>query len=283
MSGLLERLNPGDHACLVAGDEPSLTRSVAAYVRAGLRARHRVLYLGRGERVQAELVAQGVDVRSALAAGRLRVSPAAGEYVHAGTFDVDGSVEHFRAEAAQARADGFRGLRAFGDMSWVARTGRAAQMPRYEARINRLFAEGFAMGVCLYDRRLFSSGDLREIIRSHPCTITAQTDPEAVPLLRAVRITTVAGVGVRLDGEADLSNRNALRTVLEHLAEETGRTMIVDVTGLRFADSAAARTLLRVAVTGRLRLRLVGCSHALRRMLVLHGAGPDVEFLPAID
>jgi anti-anti-sigma factor len=212
MSGLLERLNPGDHACLVAGDEPSLTRSVAAYVRAGLRARHRVLYLGRGERVQAELVAQGV-----------------------------------------------------------------------EARINRLFAEGFAMGVCLYDRRLFSSGDLREIIRSHPCTITAQTDPEAVPLLRAVRITTVAGVGVRLDGEADLSNRNALRTVLEHLAEETGRTMIVDVTGLRFADSAAARTLLRVAVTGRLRLRLVGCSHALRRMLVLHGAGPDVEFLPAID
>ncbi|MEU4688161.1 MEDS domain-containing protein [Actinoplanes sp. NPDC023714] len=278
MVGLLERLSPGDHACLVAGDEPALTRSVAAYVRAGLRARHRVLYLGRGERVVSELAALGVDVRSALAAGRLRIESAAGEYVHGGAFDVEASVAHFRAQAEQARSEGFRGFRAFGDMSWAARTGRTALLPHYEARVNRLFAEGFAMGVCLYDRRLFGAVELRDIIRSHPCTITAQTDPEAVPLLRAVRIATPDGAGVRLEGEADLSNRNALRTVLEHLAEESGETLTVEVTALRFADSAAARTLLGVSGPGRRKLRVVGCSATLRRLLLLHGAGAEVEF-----
>ncbi|MBB2942531.1 anti-anti-sigma regulatory factor [Actinoplanes lutulentus] len=278
MSGLLERLSPGDHACLVAGDEPSLTRSVAAYVRAGLRARHRVVYLGHGEQVAAELSAQGVDVRSARAAGRLQITPAAGEYVHGGGFDVDGTVDHWRGEAERARAEGFHGFRAFGDMSWAARTGRAAFMPLYEARVNRLFAEGFAMGVCLYDRRLFGVAEMRDIIRAHPCTITAETNPDAVPLLRAVRIVTPVGLGVRLEGEADLSNRDALRTVLDHLAEEPGAVLTLDVAGLRFADSAAARTMLRATGSGR-RLRIVGCLPALRRMLLLHGAGPDVEFV----
>ncbi|MEU8240383.1 MEDS domain-containing protein [Actinoplanes missouriensis] len=278
MAGLLERLNPGDHACLVAGDEPALTRSVAAYVRAGLHARQRVLYLGHGEGVLAELGEQGVDVRSAVAAGRLRVTPAAGEYVHGGAFDVEAAVDHWRAEAERARSDGFRGLRAFGDMSWAARSGRTAMLPHYEARVNRFFAEGFAMGVCLYDRRLFGASELRDIIRSHPCTITARTDPGGVPLLRAVRVGTPEGIGVRLEGEADLSNRRALHAVLEHLAEETGETLIVDVAGLRFADSAAVRTLLGIAGGGR-RLRMLGCSPVLRRLMLLHGAGPRVEFL----
>ncbi|BBH64033.1 hypothetical protein ACTI_07180 [Actinoplanes sp. OR16] len=278
MVGLLERLSPGDHACLVAGDEPALTRSVAAYIRTGLRARQRVVHLGRGEHVIAELVAQGVDVRSALAAGRLRMSSAAGEYVHGGHFDVDAAVAHFRSQAEQARADGFDGFRAFGDMSWAARAGRTALLSLYESRVNRIFADGFAMGVCFYDRRLFGPAQLRDIIRSHPCTITAHTDPAAVPLLRAVRIVTPDGIGVRLEGEADLSNRNALITVLEHLAEDCGATLTVEVTALRFADSATARTLLRVARGGRRTLRVLGCSAALRRLLLLHGAGPDVEF-----
>ncbi|MEU4423029.1 MEDS domain-containing protein [Actinoplanes sp. NPDC024001] len=270
-ASLLDRLTPGDHVCLIFDDEPLRTRSVAAYIRAGLRDHHRILYHGPGgDRVEAELTAQGVDVGTAYARGQLRIG---GEHLSGATFDPEATIESWRAAARQAAAAGYRGLRAVGDMSW-ARI-QDDRLTWYESRVNRIFAEGFAMGVCLYNRRLFSADRLRWVTRSHPATVTEETDPRAVPLFRAVRISDPPGI--RLEGEADLSNRHALNAVIEHLLEDGAATLTVDVGGLRFADSAAARNLLRVA-DGR-QLRLVGCSRSLRRLLTFHSAGQAVEYV----
>jgi anti-anti-sigma factor len=79
-------------------------------------------------------------------------------------------------------------------------------------------------------------------------------------------------VGLRLEGEADLAARYALRAVFEHLFTDAGADEVtVDVRGLRFADRAAARILVR-AGGGPQRLRLVGCSPALLRLLEYSGA-----------
>lgn len=271
-TGLLDRLSPGDHVCLVFDDEPKRTRDIARYVRAGLRDHHRVVYHGPGcDRVEAELTAQGVDVRPAVARDQLRIG---GEYLHGGTFDPEATIGIWQEEARQAAAAGYRGLRAVGDMSWARR--HDDRLSWYEAQVNRIFAEGFVMGVCLYDRRLFSEDRLRRVAAAHPTTVTPQTDPRSVPLFRAVRMADPPGI--RLEGEADLSNRQAVTAMLEHLSEDTATTLTVDVADLRFADAAAVRLLLHVA-DGR-RLRLVGCSRTLRRLLAFHGAGPAVECLP---
>ncbi|MEV4423574.1 MEDS domain-containing protein [Patulibacter sp. NPDC049589] len=72
-TGPLDRLTPGDHVCLIFDDEPQRTRSVAGYIQAGLRDHHRILYHGPGgDRVEAELTAQGVDVRPVVDRGELR-------------------------------------------------------------------------------------------------------------------------------------------------------------------------------------------------------------------
>jgi uncharacterized protein YdbL (DUF1318 family) len=47
----------------------------------------------------------------------------------------------------------------------------------YETQVNRICVDGYTMGVCLYDRRLFSEPDLRRVTRSHPATITRFTLP----------------------------------------------------------------------------------------------------------
>ncbi|WP_328460899.1 MEDS domain-containing protein [Actinoplanes sp. NBC_00393] len=264
-SSLLDRLTPGDHVCLIFDDEPLRTRSVAAYIRAGLRDHHRILYYGPGgDRVEEELTTQGIDVRPALDRGQLRFG---GEYLRGGVFDPEATFASWQAEIRETAAAGYRGMRAVGDMSWARNQGK--QLFRYEARVNRIFAEGFAMGVCLYDRRLFSEDRLRRVTGTHPTTVTAASDPRLVPLLRAVRTTDPPGI--RLEGEADLSNREALREIFEHLAEESVPTLTVDVSGLRFADSASVRILLMLA-DGRHRVVLQGCSGALRRLLAFHGA-----------
>ncbi|MEV6298994.1 MEDS domain-containing protein [Actinoplanes sp. NPDC051861] len=273
-AGLLDRLRPGDHVCLLVDDEPLRTRSLVAFMRAGLRDQNRVIYQGRGgEQVEAELIAQGVDVATLRRRDQLRITLTGPSYVRGERFDPVATLATWRAEAARARDDGYLGMRAVGDMSWASRPiPGTEQLAWYEAQVNRLFAEGFATGVCLYDRSLFDVSQMRGVIRSHPSTVTTETDPRLIPLLRATRITDP--LGLRLEGEADLSNRQALQAVVEHLVEESADTLTLDVSDLRFADAAAVRALL----CGQRRLRLLGCSRSLRRMFDIQGAGA-VEYV----
>ncbi|MEV6342370.1 MEDS domain-containing protein [Actinoplanes sp. NPDC051851] len=254
----LDRLSPGDHVCLVVDDEPSRSRGLVAYIRAGLQQHHRILYQGQGAgRLRVALAIRGVDVTRAMRSDQLRL-------IGSGVFDPAAAIDCWRQETARSRAAGFAGLRAVGDMSGACRCG-ADRLAWYESEVSRLLAEGYASAVCLYDRRLFSAADLRRVTCSHPTTITHETDPDAVPLLRGVR--TVEPRGLRLEGEADLSNRHALRALMDHLAEDAARSrevLIVDLGGLRFIDAAAARILVGVAGT-----RIVGCSPAISRLLAM--------------
>lgn len=50
---------------------------------------------------------------------------------------------------------------------------------------------------------------------------------------------------VVLDGEADVTNCNALREVLEAEVAKQPRTLIIDLSALRFMDSSALHVILR--------------------------------------
>lgn len=50
---------------------------------------------------------------------------------------------------------------------------------------------------------------------------------------------------VLLDGEADVTNCNYLRDVLEAEVAKQPRTLVVDLSGLRFMDSSALHVILR--------------------------------------
>jgi anti-sigma B factor antagonist len=51
---------------------------------------------------------------------------------------------------------------------------------------------------------------------------------------------------VELAGEADVTNSDKLREVLEAEVAKQPRTMIIDLSGLRFMDSSALHVILRV-------------------------------------
>ncbi len=50
---------------------------------------------------------------------------------------------------------------------------------------------------------------------------------------------------VMLGGEADVTNCNALRRVLEAEVAKQPRTLVIDLSGLRFMDSSALHVILR--------------------------------------
>jgi anti-anti-sigma regulatory factor len=233
-ASLAGRLRPGDHVCWTYADDAERRRIAVTYVRAGLRDHHKVVYCAGdqgSDRALADLVAEGIDVTSALHAGRLDVqAPHPGHLTR----------RFWGAAVRQAHREGYAGLRALGDMAWAS----AKNLDWYEQQLNRVFSDGYGMAVCLYDRRRCAEDTLARVGRAHPCTVSAGRACEE-PRLRMVR----SGATLKLTGEADLSNRDALATLLDHLLEDAGpgRTLTVDLADLRFADASTCRLLVDTA------------------------------------
>ncbi|MEV6848483.1 MEDS domain-containing protein [Actinoplanes sp. NPDC051411] len=282
-TGLLDRLTIGDHICWLVDDDRLRMREIAGFVRAGLRDHHRVVYCGDcPDVVLACIDEQGIDTATALAGGQLEATTAEACYLAAGVFEPESALRLWEPMARAARTAGYTGVRVLGDMSWAGRgvPGRE-HLCRYESQINRVVLNNELIGVCAYDRRTIDPLELRRLAWQHP-GIAASGAPYDERLALRIRRTR-RPAGLVLSGEADLAGRNALRAVVENVFVDCGADEVtVDVGGLRFADRAAARILVR-AGHGAGRVRLVGCSPALLRLLAFTGAGdaPRLTVVPA--
>lgn len=273
-AALVDRMRPGDHVCWSFSDDAERRRVAVAYVRAGLREHHRVVYVASAvdpDTALAELDVGGIDTRAAVRLGRLRVAGPAEAYLPTGAFDPATANAFWREEIGLAHRAGYVCLRALGDMAWAAsRAPGIDRLPAYEAAVNRAYADAYAMAVCLYDRRLFGEVALGATARAHPATVTPRTCRLSAPLLRMTR----CGDGLRLTGEADVSNRDAFAAVLAHAVEDAGngRVVTLDIAGLRFADANACQLIVAVGREAAGRLQVRGATPVVRRLLAWQGA-----------
>ncbi|WP_020523699.1 MEDS domain-containing protein [Catelliglobosispora koreensis] len=274
MSGqeAIDRLELGDHVCWVFDDDQAVVEVTARYVAGGLSARQRVLYYTHAwlpEALIAGWEALGVPAGAALRSGQLQIRASAETYLDGGWFDAQATIETWPAHAEQAAADGWAGLRVAADMAWATRIGaldqpHADRLLWYEANVNKVFAQGKVVGVCLYDRRLFTAAELSSVASAHPATAIGHQENGWEPLMR-MRYTD-SPAGLRLSGAADVSNRDALAAMLERLPASVNDCgpYVVDVSQLSFTDAATAAML--AAVTSSY-VRLDGVSPALHRLL----------------
>jgi anti-anti-sigma regulatory factor len=280
--GVLDRLGAGDHVCRMYDDEDERMATVAQFVQTGVRSDHKVVFysLQSPREVLEELKARGIDAGELSERGRLEVAAMQDGYLGSGMFDPVSTIEGWRKLIAEARAEGYAGLWAIGDMSWAAgRVSGAERVYWYEAEINRLFAGGDALAMCLYDQRLFPGDALDRLAAAHPSTLEPGDDETWLPLLRMRR--TPEPPGLKLIGEADASNRTALDVTLAGLAEDLPATvepLTLDLTELHFADAAVGRLLIQAAHTLPTGLRIVGCPASVARLLTLLGG----DWIPGV-
>ncbi|MFC6086435.1 MEDS domain-containing protein [Sphaerisporangium aureirubrum] len=278
---VIERLRPGDHVCVTYDDDEQRRAALVGSARAGVRHHHRLIYFAGWPRetVLADLEAGGLDARGLLDAGQVQVRSSAEGYLPGGRFEPEAVIGCWSREIATARDRGYAGLRVIGDMTWAAgRVPGGERLEWYEAEVNRVFAGGYAMALCQYDRRLFAPERLACLSAAHPSTFTPNAPIGWRPLLRILR--TDDPPGVRLAGEADASNRAALAATLAVLPDDFAGVEVpltLDVERLRFADAAAARLLVRAAGSVPGGVRFVGCSPPLVRLMKL--AGHDLRLV----
>ncbi|MGY0236695.1 MEDS domain-containing protein [Longispora urticae] len=286
----VDQLRLGDHVCWTFDDDARCAAAVARYVAAGTRDGHRVIYSAPGApraEIADRLTAHGVHVPALVATGQLQIVTVPDTYLSGGEFRPAAVLSGWTHRLDAARAAGYRGVRLVADRSWLSGSVAGAhRVAWYEARANRVFADGYAMGLCLYDRRLFPPAALSRIASAHPATCRAGDghDGPWTPLLRMAR--TERPVGLRLVGEADMSNRPALAALLSALFDEPGAgegPLVVDVSALTFADAPTATLFVRAARASPAGLVLWGCSASLAQLVGMVPGSDDggLQVVPA--
>ena len=117
-SAQITDLTLDDHACLTFGEEDELFDVTAAFVRDGLAAGLKVMWLsdaGPGAAVT-ELSRRGIAVEPAMAAGQMTAAGCEGRLLSGQVFSADAAVGWLTRQLASSKELGFPGLRIAVDM-----------------------------------------------------------------------------------------------------------------------------------------------------------------------
>ena len=179
MNGELERriarLRQGDHLCLVYRSAAEQTAALVPYLKAGLAAGERCLFVGHGtsgRRLEHALVEAGVDVQGECDRGALVFVTQRDNWLPGGRFDPGAMMDSLRQAEQQALDDGFSGLRATWNMGWVLEgTPGADRLIEYEAHLNRFLAGSRTCALCRYSREGCSPELIEDALQTHPLAV----------------------------------------------------------------------------------------------------------------
>ena len=228
-----------DHACLTFGETEELFDLTAAFVRDGLAAGLKVVWLSDAtpDRARAELTRRGIVVDDAL----LTTAGYEGRLLSGQVFSADQALTWLTREITEA---GHQGLRLAVDMSWALSpvTG-VEQLPEFEQKVAAAVAGTAASVLCQYDRERFDPVTLASVAAFHTRSVAAATYHNDV-MLRICR--QYAPPGIRLAGELDYQACDSLALALTEAMRLEGH-VTVNMAPLAFIDVTCARMILDAA------------------------------------
>ena len=175
--GLWEQpLPPGAHICHIFLSELERLEALVDFLRNGLILGERIHWISAqpaGGLIQAFLEDQGLSLAAAKAAGQVWSSCSRDFYLEEGSFDHQRTLGQWRRFHAEAKAAGFHGLRALGELPpELDRLGQGRAVVHYEVLLNEVFRHcPPTRAVCQYDGRAFSGRTLLGVLRAHPLVL----------------------------------------------------------------------------------------------------------------
>lgn len=239
----------GCHSSVVFSDDRQWAEQLGAFVRDGLESGEQVKYLAdttTPERVLRALADAGIDAAGAVARGQLSVSAAAWTHLTDADsrFDPDTMIGSWHDAAEGARASGYRGLRAIGEMSWGARDSVGAdRLLEYELRLHHELFPRLPLTVrCFYDRRLLSDAYVSVLASAH---LTHLGEPHPAPALRVAPLEDRPGL--LLSGSAGYDTRDAVAAAAAVVSGVAAPRVELDLSSLRHLDAASLAVLADAA------------------------------------
>lgn len=171
------RLRQGDHLCLIYHSAAEQAAALVPFLKSGLAARERCLFIGHGtsgRRLEHALLDSGVDVGAERDRGALVFLTRREDWLPHGRFEPAAMMDLLRQAEQQALDDGFSGLRATWNMGWILEdTPGAERLLEYEAHLNRFLADSRTCALCRYSREASSAAVIQTALHTHPMTVLA--------------------------------------------------------------------------------------------------------------
>lgn len=249
-------LGAEDHACLTFGESEELFDLTAAFVRDGLSAGLKVVWLSDvGPGLAAgELGRRGVPAEHAMAEGQMTAAGWEGRLLTGTAFRARAAVGWLASELESCTRQGFPGLRVALDMSWALRpVAGIEELPEFEEGIAAALGGSTAAVLCQYDRERFDPVTLASVGGFHTRAVAAATY-HADALLRICR--QYAPPGIRIAGELDFQAAEPLGLALAE-AVRLGGDIMVNMAPLNFIDAHCTVLIADAARTAASQSRLV--------------------------
>jgi signal transduction histidine kinase len=171
-----ERIQPGEHLCVIYDDPEEQLATVEPFVRVGLERHEQVFYVAdenTSDAVLAGLRTAGIDVDAALASHALILSRRPDSFVKSGAGYPESVVRFWRDAVGAARAHGFTTLRFLVEMSWAlgGKDPTPAKLLELEAVLTSFLRQNGVLALCQYHRRRFDPAVLKGVIQTHPLVV----------------------------------------------------------------------------------------------------------------
>jgi anti-anti-sigma factor len=243
-------LNPGDHVCLLYEENADRDSYVGDFVRAGLEAGEKVLWVagGRAEDVAELMAARGFEVSEFMDSGQLVVKDRTETSLGSGRFDAQAMLNCIRDEVRDSEANLYASLRITGDLSWASpEIPGFPELFEYERAVDELLRDTGYMGICQYDTRQLAPAALTSVVQAHRAVVSQRNqDVLETPLLTLLVITRDADGVLSLYGDVDNSNLGEFEAALTGAIKTPG-PVVLDLTHLHFIDVAGVHVLQRQA------------------------------------
>jgi len=171
----LQKLDVHDHLCLIYETQQEQFAAVIPFISIGLERKEKCVYIADDNTADAVMDAmrsEGIDVEGGIKSGALAVLSKKDSYLRNGYFDPDLMIQFLKDAVDSAKMEGFKTLRATGEMTWALGTDIGVErLIEYESKLNYLFPTADILAICQYNRSRFSPEIILDIIRTHPLVV----------------------------------------------------------------------------------------------------------------
>lgn len=233
----------GDHVCCSYGSDDEHQAIVGRHARDAIARGAQFFYFAdRSDEgtVRDYLDEAGVDSDAGLASGQIQIMR---WFVPDGDIDVDAMISSFEELKATTMKAGYSAFVGASEMSWtLARPDESHRILQYELEVNRAFVAADAIGLCLYDRRLFTPEQLGPLEAAHSYRVCTREHATTVTR-RRLTVTERDDVFLTLTGELDIDSAPylAARPLDGDVVVESDELEFIDVAGCRLLVQAAER------------------------------------------
>jgi len=189
----LKVMQPGAHSVLIYDSKENKRDVLFSHLRSGL-ADSKLVYVcsqERPEQIRRAMQDSGIDAEGLERRDRLTISNYDQVYIKNGTVDTPGIIDGFARLAWASTHQGFRSMRAAGEMSCFFTHGKVVELIEYENALGKSFHFP-GMGLCAYDViEMQSSGCLdilMPLLRAHGLVIL--TGPRGEVILEPEQVQT---------------------------------------------------------------------------------------------